>query len=140
MRSIFKRSQNKIISTMKPKSTHGGSRPGVGRKTTRPVSKQPVYLYADQIDKYGTSEKVRKALDNFVYFAHVTEDDHRYVGNAIVTKKPGFEPDVLILTCEEQDENGVFVRVFYPYGKEADACEADKALRRLIEQTAIEAQ
>lgn len=140
MRSIFKRSQNKIISTMKPKSTHGGSRPGAGRKTTRPVSKQPIYLFEDQMDKYGTAEKVREALDKSVTFVHFTDDGRRFVGQAVVTKEPGFEPDVLILTCAEQDEHGVFVRVFYPYGKETDASEADKALRRLIEQTAIEAQ
>jgi len=125
---------------MKPQSTHGGRRPGAGRKTTRPVSKQPVYLFVDQMDKYGTAEKVREALDKSVNFVHVTDDGRRFEGKAVVTTEPGFEPDVLILTCEEQDEHGVFVRVFYPYGKEADASQADKAIRRLIEQTAIEAQ
>lgn len=119
---------------------HGGRRPGAGRKTTRPVSKQPVYLYVDQMDKYGTAEKVREALDKSVTFVHFTDDGRRFVGQAVVTKEPGFEPDVLILTCEEQDEHGVFVRVFHPYGKEADGSDEDKALRRLLEISAIEAQ
>ena len=89
---------------MKPQSTHGGRRPGAGRKSTRPVSKQPVYLFVDQMDKYGTAEKVREALDKSVNFVHVTDDGRRFEGKAVVTTEPGFEPDVLILTCEEQDE------------------------------------
>lgn len=93
--------------------------------------------------KGNRSAKIEQALDwleKSVYFVHVTDDGKMFKGKAIVTTEQGFEPDVLILTCEEQDEHGLFVRVFYPYGKEADASEADKALRRLIEQTAIEAQ
>lgn len=132
---------------MKPQSTHGGRRPGAGRKSG-PQGKRvktAITMRRDQYEaiKGNRSAKIEQALDwleKSVYFVHVTDDGKMFKGKAIVTTEQGFEPDVLILTCEEQDEHGLFVRVFYPYGKEADASEADKALRRLIEQTAIEAQ
>ena len=131
-------------------STHGGRRPGAGRKSgpQGPRIKAGITMRPDQYEatKAARSGMVEAALDKWltaekaVNFVHVTDDGRRFEGKAIVTTEDGFEPDVLILTCEEQDEHGLFVRVFYPYGKEADASEADKALRRLLEISAIEAQ
>ncbi len=129
------------------KPTRGGRRPNAGRKSG-PQGKRvktAITMRRDQYEATGgnrsaTIEQALDWLEKSVNFVHVTDDGRRFVGKAAVTTETGFEPDVLILTCEEQDEHGLFIRVFYPYGKEADASEADKAIRRLIEQTAIESQ
>jgi len=100
----------------------GGARKNAGRKKSlRPIARtKAVWLYRDQIGKL-TQTEVRKAVDEYIHSRERVNKKNlrpfrQEVGGRVFEGfATVYKDHVLIVSCDEMTQDGVYVRLFEPY-------------------------